>query len=209
MSETRYPKMVYNPSDAAFLCGGSAEDMTRFFQNGAIKAFQVSGRHWRVTHENLGNYMESQGIEKPSFWQEPPQKFRVLLVEDDPDLLEITSELLKDEPNVEVRCENNGFTAGLQIAGWYPDLVLLDFLMPGISGFELCSQLRLREATADLPVLALTSLTGVEKKREIFESGVSDFLGKPFHSEELLQKVQVMLGLIPAGTASLPKTPEE
>ncbi|HTL47679.1 MAG TPA: response regulator [Verrucomicrobiae bacterium] len=191
-------KEVYSPADIALLCKKDVAEVRSWMEQGLLRCFQVTGGHLRVTHESLSDFMEAGKIEKPGEWNAAPQKLRVLVVEDDPDLLEIISELLKEEPRIEVRAENNGFTAGLQIAGWYPDLVLLDFLMPGISGFELCARLRENEKTSDLPVLAMTSLTSIDKKREIYESGVSDFLGKPFRSQDLLHKVRLLLGLDPA-----------
>lgn len=211
MAECFESKVVYTLREAAALMQLPLPDMVQYAEQGILSAFQISGGHWRMDHASLASFMAARNIDKPAGWDAPPRKFRVLVVEDDPDLLEITSELLKDEPRIEVRAENNGFTAGLQIAGWRPDLVLLDFLMPGISGFELCARLREREETSDLPVLALTSLTGIDKMKEIYASGVSDFLGKPFHSQNLLSKVRCLLGLeqAPAKTREiLPGAPE-
>ena len=67
--------------------------------------------------------------------------------------------------------------------------------MPGLNGFEVCKKIREHPETRDIPVLALTSLTTFENRKAVMDSGVSDFLGKPFYSESLLRKVRVLLGL--------------
>lgn len=188
-------KRVYNLREAASLCGLSPEVLLDQARSGILPAFQIPGGHLRVLVEDLQKFILETGKTSPLDGNAPKQPFRVLIVEDDPDLLEIFTELLHDEPEIEVRAENNGFTAGFQIAGWRPDLILLDFLMPRISGFEICGKLRAQPETQDIPVLALTALNSEEDKKAIFEAGASDYLGKPFRSSELIQKVRSLLGL--------------
>jgi len=194
MDQVAY-KAVYTPAEAAALCRMSGEDFQSKLRAGDVGFFGIPGGHLRFRQPVLASYLERLRIPLPGTWTGAPRNFRVLLVEDDPDLLEIISELLRDEPRIDVRAEDSGFTAGLQIAGWHPDLILLDFLMPGMSGFDLCRRLRSRPDTADIPVLAVTSLTSVEDRKVISECGASDFLGKPFHSETLLLKVRQLLGI--------------
>lgn len=195
-----YPvKAIYSPSEAAQICRIESALFLSMIRKNEIASFELPGRHVRVRHQDLSDFIKSRNLQVPAEWHGDPRKYRVLIVEDDPDLLEIISELLRDEPMVDVRAEDNGFTAGLQIAGWHPDLILLDFLMPGISGFDLCRKLRSRPETEDIPVLAVTSLTSKEDQATIFGCGVSDFLGKPFHSADLSRKVRTLLGIeIPA-----------
>ena len=193
--ENAASKAVYNPREIGQICGVTTTDAIRWLQAGKLPSFQVPGGHWRVSHDALITFLEREKIKAPEGWLERQEPFRVLIVEDDPDLLEIFTELLHDEPRIEVRAESNGFTAGLQIAGWRPDLILLDFLMPRISRFEICTNLRAHEATRDIPVMALTGLNSEEDKRAIYQCGASDYLGKPFHSTELFRKVRILLGL--------------
>lgn len=198
---------VYSPAEVCALCNTDMATVQGWIEREELDYFRIPGGHYRVRHRALDAFLSKKRLPKPENWQNPPEKFRVLVVEDDNDLLEIVTELLKDEPKLEVKAECNGFNAGLQIAGWYPDLILLDFLMPGVSGFEICSRLRENEETKDIPVLAITSLSTRENRRAVYESGVSDFLGKPFYSEALLHKVRILLGIHMVSDYSPPQDP--
>jgi CheY-like chemotaxis protein len=156
---------------------------------------ELPGGHLRISKDALSNFFSDHKIPLPEAWHKSLEAFKVLIVDDDPDLLEIMSELLSDESRIVIRSEKNGFNAEIQLKGWKPDLLLLDFLMSGISGFEICKRLRKDPEFLDLPILAITSLTSTENKVSVIQSGVSDFLGKPFYSENLLLKVRKLLAL--------------
>ena len=121
------------------------------------------------------------------------RKFRILIVEDEVDLLEIIGDVLKEQPDFEVRTETNGYDAVLTIASWRPDIVLLDFVMPKMNGFELCKLLRQSPETRDVLILAITGLTNPENRRAVYESGITDFMGKPFRGDDLTAKVRTLL----------------
>jgi excisionase family DNA binding protein len=188
-------KEVYSAYDISRLCPASLDHIYRCLDEGLLEFFKITGGHRRIPHSSFEKFISENHYPIPPFTSNADVKYRVLIVEDDPDLLEIIGELLNDEPRLEVRKEDNGFNAGLQIASWHPDLILLDFIMPGLNGFEVCKKIREHPETRDIPVLALTSLTTFENRKAVMDSGVSDFLGKPFYSESLLRKVRVLIGL--------------
>ena len=187
-------KDVYSPYDMAEVCGVDFEAVRDWFAHKRLPFFEIPGGHYRVTHADFEKFLEGTKLPKPEGWEGEGTKYRVLVVEDDQDLLEIMGDFLVDELRLEVRKENNGFSAGLLISSWRPDLILLDFVMPGMNGFEICRKLRENPKTQDIPVLAVTSLKAFENKKAILESGVSDYIQKPFHSEDFLRKVKTLLG---------------
>ncbi len=113
----------------------------------------------------------------------------ILVVDDDPILLNTLHSIL-GRAGHEVKTADNG-ELGLAIARrWLPDLVVLDIVMPGISGLELCRILR-REST--VPILMLTAMDDEEDKVSGLQSGADDYLTKPFGARELLARVQALL----------------
>ena len=190
-------RYVYGLDESSIITGLPKDSLAEH-----LTVITIPGNHKRVLQKTLQEYLKLHNIAAPLSWSEPMQRLRVLVVEDDDDLLELVTELLHDEERIDVRGENNAFNAGLQVAGWQPDLILLDFLMPGMNGFDLCRHLRKGGKTADIAVLAMTGLTADENRAQVMASGVSDFIGKPFHSEDLLGKVREMLALSSAADAS-------
>ena len=124
---------------------------------------------------------------------------RVLVVDDDPTVAEVVASYLR-RAGIDVDLAADGVTA-LAVAGRArPDLVVLDLMLPGLSGLEVCS--RLREQRPDLPIVMLTAL-GEESDRVLgLEHGADDYLVKPFSPRELVLRVQSVLrrsGAAPTG----------
>jgi len=116
----------------------------------------------------------------------------VLIVDDDEQFLNLAASVLS----------RNGFstyalssTANLMevLAQVRPELLILDILMPGISGFDICKMLRQSTAWRNLPVIVTTALTGLDVRVAAFKAGADDYLTKPFVDEELLARIQVRL----------------
>lgn len=117
--------------------------------------------------------------------------FRVLVVDDDPDMVAFLARLLQRE-GMEVETAANGDTALAQVASAMPDLVLLDVMMPGASGFDVCRRLKSDEATALVPVVLVTSLEDSDSRVRGIEAGADDFLSKPIKREELMARVKTL-----------------
>jgi sigma-B regulation protein RsbU (phosphoserine phosphatase) len=116
---------------------------------------------------------------------------RVLLVDDAKANLDILVEGLKSDHKLSLAL--NGESA-LQIAGRTPpDLVLLDIMMPGIDGYEVCRRLRQMPETAEVPIMFLSSLEEVQNKTRGFEAGANDYLTKPFEMLEVKARVKSLL----------------
>src|SRR4029450_6337760 len=116
---------------------------------------------------------------------------RVLLVDDAKANLDILVEGLKSEHKLSLAL--NGETA-LQIAARTPpDLVLLDIMMPGLDGYEVCRRLRQMPETAEGPIMFLSSLEEVQNKTRGFEAGANDYLTKPFEMLEVKARVRSLL----------------
>jgi DNA-binding response OmpR family regulator len=119
-------------------------------------------------------------------------KTKILLVDDDPTLSSLLGRFLR-ESNFELLEASNG-PSGLRLAyNERPDLVLLDVMMPGMDGWEVCARLR---EMSDVPVIMLTAKTAEADKLRGFRLGVDDYVTKPYSFVELVARIQAVLGRV-------------
>jgi len=120
------------------------------------------------------------------------EKPTVLVVDDTPDNLSLMAGLLKDLYKVKVA--NNGEKAiSIVRSDSPPDLILLDILMPGLSGYEVCQTLKADPATRAIPIIFLTAMTATEEEKKGLELGAADFITKPVNPPIVLARVATQL----------------
>ena len=117
---------------------------------------------------------------------------KILVVDDTPQNIKLLGDLLRSR-GYEVTTAANGEQALESIAKSPPDLVLLDIMMPGISGYDVCRKLRENPATALLPIVLATSLDPNQERVKGIEAGADDFLSKPVNQAELFARVKSLL----------------
>ncbi|HBS28796.1 MAG TPA: two-component system response regulator [Phycisphaerales bacterium] len=118
----------------------------------------------------------------------------LLLVDDHEQNLELLQAYLEDV-GCTVRTARDGIEAMREVARLQPDLIVLDVMMPRMSGFQVCAQLKDDPATRDIPVVMVTALSDVGDVERAVESGADDFLTKPVHKIELVTRVKSLLRL--------------
>ncbi len=119
-------------------------------------------------------------------------KADILIVDDDLPGLRLLSNLLS-ENGYEVRSALDGSSALMMVAAEPPDMVLLDILMPGIDGFQVCEQLKRDPAFRDIPVLFMSARDEVMYKIKGFQVGGVDYIDKPYQTEEVLARIETHL----------------
>ena len=122
----------------------------------------------------------------------PAGSSRVLVVDDDQRNVRLMESILRTQGYVVVRAYD-GEEAQRIVETAPPDLILLDVMMPRLSGFELCQRLKSRYETRLLPIIMVTALNALEDKVQALEIGADDFLSKPINKAELLAKVRAIL----------------
>lgn len=125
---------------------------------------------------------------------ENTQKFKLLIVDDAPINMQVAAYILENE-GYDVAFAQNGSDALSLIKTRPFDLILLDIIMPGIDGFEVCKRLRENPETRDIPVLFLTSIADTDSLVRGFKVGAMDYVTKPFNEAELLARVKTHLEL--------------
>jgi excisionase family DNA binding protein len=186
-------KTVFTTGEAAKICKVSQQTIIRCFDSGQLKGFRVPGsRFRRIPRSELFNFMKDNGI--PTDALESGRR-KVLIVDDDPELVELISDVFEKDGRFEIRTANNGFEAGMLVKEYHPDLIILDIMLPDINGKEVCQRVRGDKTMDDVRIICISGMIEDDKVKDLRLAGANDFLRKPFEIEQLLDRVCGLLDM--------------
>jgi len=125
----------------------------------------------------------------------PHRKMVIMAVDDDPNNLKALTRIFHDYDEYTLHCCESGAECLAKIEQLHPDLLLLDIKMPGMSGYEVCHEIKTSPKTSGIMVLLLSGQTGVADRLQGYEMRADDYITKPFDEQELFAKVKVLLRL--------------
>jgi DNA-binding response OmpR family regulator len=114
---------------------------------------------------------------------------RILLVDDDPNLLVVLAEQLRDD-GFEISTARDGQEALHRLEAGWPDLILLDLMMPKVDGLALAREIK---TAADLPIIVLSAIDTADSKARLLDEFAEDYVSKPYHYPELLARIERVL----------------
>lgn len=153
-------------------------------QRGLLQAEVTPGGHRRYRREEVERFARQ--------WNPAGNKGpkRILIVDDDPSILGFLRDLLTEgEEGYVVETASDGFEAGSKVHAFRPDLVLLDLMMPGIKGTEVCRQIKQMPGHAELRVIAMSGYFSPEAEAELLASGAECCMAKPLDIDRLLAQI--------------------
>ncbi len=193
-------KSVFTTGEAAKICKVSQQTIIRCFDSGQLKGFRVPGsRFRRIPRELLYSFMRENGIPTDAL---DSNRRRVLIVDDDPDLVEVLVDVFERDPRFEVRSANNGFDAGMLVKELRPDLVILDVMLPDINGKEGCRRVRSDGKLEEVKILCISGMVEEDKVADLKLAGANDFMQKPFDAEALHERACRLLDMELAPTTA-------
>lgn len=179
-------KTVFTTGEAAKICKVSQQTIIRCFDNGTLKGFRVPGsRFRRIPREHLFAFMKENGIPTDAL---ESGKRKILIVDDDPELVELLVESFSRDGRFEIRSANNGFEAGMLVREFRPDLVVLDVMLPDINGKEVCQRVRSDPNLDAVKIICISGMVEQDKINDLRTAGADDFMGKPFAVDSLLDR---------------------
>ncbi len=186
-------KNFYTTHEISKFCNVYPTTVINWIKDGMLPAHTTPGGHRRIKREDILNLMKKNNMPIPDELNKTG-KDRVLVIDDDPKILQMIQTILSRE-ELEIACANSGFQAGLLISSWLPDIIVLDFLMPEMDGFEVCRRLKSDDRTKDIPIIAVTAIKETDEINKIYSCGITDYISKPFRSEELVEKIKKHLSV--------------
>ncbi|MEQ8787885.1 MAG: response regulator [Pirellulaceae bacterium] len=179
-------KTVFTTGEAAKICKVSQQTIIRCFDNGTLKGFRVPGsRFRRIPRDQLFSFMKDNGIPTDAL---ESGKRKVLIVDDDQELVDLLSDVFERDGRFDIRTANNGFDAGMLVKEFRPDLVVLDVMLPDINGKEVCQRVRSDDSLETVKIICISGMVEQDKVADLRASGADDFMQKPFTVEKLLDR---------------------
>jgi len=180
-------KTVFTTGEAAKICKVSQQTIIRCFDSGQLKGFRVPGsRFRRIPRDVLYKFMKDNGIPTDAL---ESGKRKMLVVDDDRDLVELLRDAFEADGRFDIRTVNNGFDAGMMVKEYHPDAIILDVMLPDINGKEVCQRVRSDSTLDDVKILCISGMVEAEKVQELRDAGANDFVQKPFEVDTLIQRV--------------------
>ncbi len=186
-------KTVFTTGEAAKICKVSQQTIIRCFDSGQLKGFRVPGsRFRRIPRDALYRFMRDNSI--PTDALESGRR-TILVVDDDPAVVELITDVLARDNRFEVKSVNNGFAAGMQAKEYHPDLIILDVMLPDINGKAVCELIRSDPTLSDIKIVCISGMIEEDKVDELKEAGADDFLHKPLDIDDLLRRICRLLDM--------------
>ena len=122
-------------------------------------------------------------------------KRKVLIVEDDPEIVDLISDLLTRDGRFETKATDSGYEAGLLTQKFRPHVLILDYLLPDINGSVVCKTLRDNPDLADTRIIIVSGVIDKNEVNRLLADGADEFIRKPFDVDHLLDRICVLLGM--------------
>ncbi len=184
-------KDLFTTGEAADVCRVSQQTIIRCFDTGRLEGFRVPGSKFRrIPRASLLKFMKDNNIPLDNL---DSGKKKVLIVDDDAEIVELISEVLLRDGRFDVRTASSGYEAGIATEQLKPDVILLDYMLPDVNGNVVCQTLKSNPQFEDIKIIIVSGVIRQEEIEQLLKSGAEDFIRKPFAIEELTGKVTAAL----------------
>lgn len=174
-------------------CGTTPVSVVRWIKARKLKAIQTPGGRFRIRDEDFQIFLKQCEVVSQSArtLSKSTQSPKILIVDDDSAMIRVLSRRLGEEFTVE--SARDGYEAGLKAGRFCPDLVLLDVMMPGLSGFDVCRNLRSDDELNHAAIVVISGFDSPEFRNQALLAGANAFLAKPLNFEHLHKLVGRMI----------------
>lgn len=180
-------KELFTTGEAADICKVSQQTIIRCFDSGRLEGFRIPGsRFRRIPRENLIKFMRVNRIPLDNF---DSGKKKMLIVDDDPEIVELITDIFSTDERFEIKTASSGYDAGLLTQQFRPDVILLDYMLPDVNGNIVCQTIKQNPDFEEIKVIIVSGVVKQDEIALLMKSGAEAFVKKPFSVDELTEKV--------------------
>ena len=180
-------KAVYTTGEAAEICNLSQQTIIRCFDSGQLEGFRVPGSKFRrIPRNSLVKFMEDNRIPMDAFGDD---NIRVLVVDDDPNIIELFVDVLAADSRFAVATATTGYDAGVLTHQFRPDVVVLDYMLPDINGNIVCRTIREDTELSHIKIIIISGMVNSADVDRLMAAGADEFIKKPFNIETVIERI--------------------
>jgi excisionase family DNA binding protein len=180
-------KSYLTPNKVAELLMVSPTAVRQWAEKGELSALMTPGGHRRFLPSEVDRFARSRGL---TLNLGESEKLKVLIVDDDPGISSFLTALFENvDTPVLTETARDGFSAGLKVRKLKPQIVLLDLMMPGLDGFQVCRLLKSDPATKSIRIIVMTGYASPENIENALLAGAEACINKPIDTVDLLQRL--------------------
>jgi excisionase family DNA binding protein len=184
-------KDLFTTGEAADVCKVSQQTIIRCFDAGRLEGFRVPGSKFRrIPRQSLVKFMKDNNIPLDAL---ESGRRKVLVVDDDPEIVELITDVLTRDGRFEVRTASSGYEAGMATQQFRPDVILLDYMLPDVNGNVVCQTIRRNHEFENIKIIIVSGVVKQDEIDQLLKSGAEGFVKKPFSVAELVDEIAVAL----------------
>ena len=177
-------KRIYTPGDVAKILEKAKSTVSEWIHAEKLKARKSPGGNWQIMRPDLIEFMNEYDYPLDLIDGGREMKKRVLIADDDPDVLNMLYDAFDKEPGYEVKTAKDGFEAGMAAKEYCPHVIILDIKLNGMDGRSICRTIRKNPELRRTKVIGISGEISEEEEKEILTYGFDRYLSKPFDIDE-------------------------
>jgi len=188
-------KDVLTTGEVARICKVAPRTVTKWFDSGQLHGYRIPGsKDRRIPVAQLVRFMRQNNM--PLEGMLHFTKTRILIVDDEGDIVEMLRDLLSQQTTYDVQTARNGFEAGLAAERIRPHVILLDINLPDVNGREVCKTIRMNPELQITKVIAMSGQLTDDEGKSLLTQGFESFLKKPFTIQQVIQSIEDAVAVV-------------
>jgi excisionase family DNA binding protein len=191
VNQTKDDKTIFTTHEVSHLLHVNPRSVINWIEQSLLSSYRTPGGHRRIRRDDLLAFLRKHQIPTPESLLE--EKFSVLIVDDEEEIVNIIETFLQRQGGYEIASASDGISALIEVGRVKPDLLILDIMIPGVDGIEVCR--RIKSTTKNKTAIIAVSGNN-EKEQKVLQAGADAFLAKPIDLNTLHTEAKRLLRIL-------------
>jgi excisionase family DNA binding protein len=191
VTQTKNDKAIFTTHEVSHLLHVNPRSVINWIEQSLLSSYRTPGGHRRIRREDLLAFLRKHQIPTPQSLVD--EKFSVLIVDDENDIVDILQTFLQRQGGYEISSALDGISALIEVGRLKPDLLVLDIMIPGVDGIEVCRRIKANPKNKT----AIIAVSGnIESEKRILQAGADAFMAKPIDLDKLHTEAKRLLRIL-------------